>query len=203
MTDTAPSETCLIRKLALRDRAILCEHYSRLDDEAMRMRFNGMLSDEAIQRQVDRSFSFGTLFNFAFARRSVLHGCFIDGQLRAVAELCQDGPYLRRQGEAAFSVEASWRHHGIATELFWRTLRSARNRGFRTLMISCLAWNLPMRALAAKFKAELRIEDGSVIGTIVSPAPSSFSMFEEWAQDAQAQIASLETMLGCVATARS
>ena len=196
----ASARHVLIRKLSVADRAILRAHYLRLDPDAMRMRFGGTLSEEAIGRQVELSLGLETSLAYAgfspFLTAAIIHGCFVDGTLRAVAELCHSGQVFSRQGEAAFSVETAWRHQGIATELFRRTLRSARNRGLKTLLISCLAWNRPMRGLASKFKAELKIEDGGIVGTIISAAPSSFSVFEEWAQDSQARLIRIASALG-------
>jgi len=168
----------IIRKLTFADRGALREHYERLGPESIHLRFNASLSGEALMRQAERSLAFGNL----------VHGYFEDGVLRAVAELSRSGGLGDRHGEAAFSVEPGWRNRGIATELFRRTLRSARNRGLKTLEISCLAWNRPMRNLASKFHAELHLEEGSIIGTILPETASSFSLFEEWLLDTQALV---------------
>lgn len=173
------------RKLVFSDRKALSEHFTRLGAESLRLRFGAGLSPEALERQAERSLALG----------NVVHGYFEDGRLRAVAELCRSGGLFSRHGEAAFSVEPEWRKRGIATELFGRLLRSARNRRLKTLEISCLAWNQPMRSLAMKFHADLHLEEGSVVGTILPEAPSSFSLFEEWALDAQATVQSTRQAL--------
>ncbi len=171
----------LIRKLGPGDAKGLEEHLLRLGPEARRMRFNAVVSDSFISTYAQNSFGAGC----------VAHGYFEDGDLRALAELRTDGGWMTHEAEAAFSVEADWRQRGIGTELFARILRSARNRGITKLMISCLSWNAPMRGLAQKFHAELHLEEGEIIGTILPERASAASLVDEVVQDGLSYVAAL------------
>lgn len=162
------------RKLSLLDKQRLTDHLLRLDRDSLRMRFGATLSREALIEHAERCFTLGC----------TMHGYFVDGDLRGVAELRLDRPWLTQSAEAAFSVEPDCRDHGVATELFARTLRTARNRGVRRLMISCLTWNKPMQALARKFKAEFHWEEGEVVGTVLAESASPRSFIEELTEDA-------------------
>ena len=123
----ATTQHVLIRKLSVADRAILRAHYLRLDPDAMRMRFGGMLSEEAIGRQVERSLGLETRLAYAgfspFLTAAIIHGCFVDGTLRAVAELCHSGPAFSRQRRSRIqrrgALEAS---AASRLKLFHRTL---------------------------------------------------------------------------------
>ncbi|MBY0613328.1 MAG: GNAT family N-acetyltransferase [Beijerinckiaceae bacterium] len=167
------------RKLAILDKRRLTEHLLRLDRDSLRMRFGATLSPEALVQHAERCFTLGC----------TMHGYFVDGDLRGVAELRLDRPWLTQSAEAAFSVEPGFRDHGVATELFARTLRTARNRGVRRLMISCLTWNKPMQALARKFKAEFHWEEGEVVGTVIAESASPRSFIEELTEDALGYLA--------------
>ena len=169
-----------VRKLGHHDEAILLEHFARLDNESLRMRFGATLSGESLKSHARGCFSPGC----------TNHGFFVDGVLRAVAELHQPEGWTSDIGEAAFSVESEWREHGIATELFSRTLRAARNRGVKRLVISCLAWNKPMQTLARKFQAEFKWEEGEIIGTVVTQPASIASFYDECIQDGYGLVSS-------------
>ncbi len=174
-----------MRKLTSLDRKLLGNHFLRLGPESRRMRFSASVSDTFLVEYADASFAAGC----------ILHGYFEAGELRAVAELRTDGGWLTHEAEAAFSVEHDWRGKGIGTELFGRMLRSARNRGITKLMISCLAWNTAMRALAQKFKAELHLEEGEVIGTILPERSSAASLMDEAVEDGIAYISRISDPL--------
>lgn len=165
--------TAIFRKLTILDKPQLIDHLFRLDKESLRLRFGATLSRDALLAHAEG----------CFAAACTLHGCFEDGELRGVAELRLDRLWFARSAEAAFSVEPAYRDHGVATELFARTLRTARNRGVRQLLISCLTWNKPMQALARKFKAEFHWEEGEVVGTVLAESASPRSYFEELTQD--------------------
>ena len=81
----------------------------------------------------------------------ILHGFFVDGVLRGVADL----RILGREAEAAFSIEKPWRSHGVGSALLERSLLAARNRGVKLLQVCCLVDNYRMQQLARKFEAEL------------------------------------------------
>ena len=86
---------------------------------------------------------------------------------------------LKREGEAAFSVEQPWQSHGVGTVLLERTLLSARNRGIKSLHMLCLAENQRMQQLARKFDAELSFDFGSVIGEVDPPRSTPLSLLRE------------------------
>ena len=109
----------------------------------------------------------------------VVHGFFVDGVLRGAAELRHTGSVLKREGEAAFSVEQPWQSHGVGTALLERTLLSARNRGIKSLQMLCLAENQRMQQLARKFDAELSFDFGSVIGEVDPPRSTPLSLMRE------------------------
>ena len=67
----------------------------------------------------------------------ILHGFFVDGVLRGVADL----RILAREAEAAFSIEKRWQSHGVGSALLERTLLAARNRGVKLLQVCCLMDN--------------------------------------------------------------
>ncbi|NKB16769.1 MAG: GNAT family N-acetyltransferase, partial [Sphingomonadales bacterium] len=82
-----------------------------------------------------------------------------------------------------FSVEPGYQGRGIATELMGRVIRSARNRGVRHLIMTCLADNAKMQAVARHYDAELRFEYGEVIGEVLPDHASASSLLAEALED--------------------
>jgi GNAT superfamily N-acetyltransferase len=113
----------------------------------------------------------------------VVHGFFVAGILRAAAELRPFGNHFPCQAEAAFSVERDWQNCGIGTALLDRTILAARNRGIRTLYMSCLVDNRRMQRVARKYQAELSFEADDVIGEVANPGPTPLSLFREFIAD--------------------
>jgi GNAT superfamily N-acetyltransferase len=109
----------------------------------------------------------------------VLHGFFVDGVLRGVADLRVAG----REAEAAFSIEKPWQSHGVGTALLERSLLTARNRGVKRVQVCCLMENRRMQQLARKFEAELVFDFGTVIGTMESQYPTPLSYMREMVAD--------------------
>ena len=66
-----------IRKLSIGEAPLYCAHLLRLDPESRRNRFGGTVSDAYIR-------SYAQAANFADA---VIHGFFVEGVLRGIAEL--------------------------------------------------------------------------------------------------------------------
>ena len=92
----------LIRKLWDVETHAYCHHLLRLDAESRRNRFCGGISDE-------------TIWSYAATAPGsdvVLHGFFVDGELRGAADLRIVRPLDRREAEAAFSIEKPWQSHG-------------------------------------------------------------------------------------------
>lgn len=162
-----------IRKLLATEQAILRDHLLRLDGESRHMRFAHGVSDSFIEDYAGRMLDLG----------SIVFGCFIDGELRGVAELRKLGDTWGREAEAAFSVETAHQDDGLGTELMGKIIRSARNRGVQLLFMCCLGENSRMQAIARKFEAELRFEYGEVVGEIVPRTPNYFSVLEEAVED--------------------
>lgn len=149
------------------------DHLLRLDKASRRMRFAHAVSDGFIA-----DYASGMTANGA-----IVFGFFVDAELHAAAELRKIGDTWGQEAEAAFSVETAYQEKGIATELLGRIIRSARNRGVRHLIMSCLADNAKMQAVARHHDAELRFEHGEVIGEIVPDGASPMSVLAEAVDD--------------------
>ncbi|HET6388731.1 GNAT family N-acetyltransferase [Hyphomicrobium sp.] len=146
-----------VRRLLTSETYLLDEHLHRLDPEARHRRFGHDVSDEFITRYASHAGDFG----------NVTFGYFVEGELRAVAELRPDDLLHPSAAEVAFSVEKPFVNRGIATQLMGRVIRTARNRGLRHLILVCLRDNAKMQAIARHYGADIKIEDGSVIADIV------------------------------------
>jgi RimJ/RimL family protein N-acetyltransferase len=147
-----------IRRLLASESYLLCEHLLRLDSAARYRRFGLDVSDEFIRRYAAHGSDFG----------NVTFGFFVDGVVRAVAELHPDTLIHNDHAEVAFSVEQAFGNRGIATQLMGRVIRIARDRGLRHLVLTCLPENAKMQAIARHYGAELRIAHGSVVADIRS-----------------------------------
>jgi GNAT superfamily N-acetyltransferase len=162
-----------IRKLWPTETEQFRDHLLRLDKESRRMRFAHGVSDGFIDDYAGRLGEMG----------SIVYGYYVDGELRAAAELRKLGDVWGREAEAAFSVEQAWQDIGLGTELMGKVIRAARNRGVRHLYMSCLAQNRKMQAIARKHGADLRFEYGEVVGDIVPQGSSYFSLLAEAVED--------------------
>jgi GNAT superfamily N-acetyltransferase len=139
------------------------DHLLRLDRDSRRDRFGMAVSDEFLIGYAERCFGID----------DVIYGFVLDGVVRGAGELRGIGHNLPLgfggSAEAAFSVEAGWRRHGIGAELMSRIVRAARSRRADTLYMSCLASNEPMLKLARKFSAELRFEQDEAQAATARP----------------------------------
>jgi len=169
----------LIRKLWDVEAHAYRDHLLRLDHESRRNRFCGTIADDTI-----RSYA-------ATARGPdvVLHGFFVDGVLRGVADMRIVRPLDLQEAEAAFSIEQPWQSHGVGSALLERTLLSARNCGIKHVQVSCLMENRRMQHLARKFEAGIAFDFGSVIGTMENPRPTSLSLMREMVADGHSFVA--------------
>jgi GNAT superfamily N-acetyltransferase len=163
----------VIRKIWIDRGGPYRDHLLRLDKESRRNRFGGAVSDEFIENYAELSRGL----------ESVMHGFFVDGVLRGVAELRPLGKEFAQEAEAAFSIEKPWQSHGVGSALLERTLLAARNRGIKLLHMACLANNERMVDLARKFEAELTFDFGSVIGEVEAAHPTPMSMWRELVAD--------------------
>lgn len=166
---TQNSDTIVIRSLWAADSGHFRDHLLRLDSESRHLRFGMGVGDHFLRDYAER----------AFTHDGVVFGGFDGEHLRAVAELRPFGGLLPRDAEAAFSVERPCRDQGVATRLLGRVILAARNRSIQTLYMNCLASNRAMQKVAGKHGADLRFEEGSVIGEIIAPRPTYFSLWRE------------------------
>ncbi len=162
-----------VRKLWPTEGDLFRDHLLRLDKDSRRLRFAHGVSDSFIEDYAARMSDMG----------SIVFGYFVDGEIRAAAELRKLADDWGVEGEAAFSVERAYQDQGIGSALMGRVIRSARNRGVKLLFMSCLAENAKMQAIAKKHEAELRFEYGEVIGEIIPDGPDYFSLLAEAADD--------------------
>ena len=163
----------VIRKIWVDRAGRYRDHLLRLDKESRRNRFGGAVSDEFIVNYTELSLGLD----------SVMHGFFVEGTLRGVAELRPLGKDFAHEAEAAFSIETPWQNHGVGSALLERTLLAARNRGIKLLHMACLANNQRMVELARKFEAELTFDFGSVVGEVEAPHPTPMSVWREMVAD--------------------
>jgi len=162
-----------IRKLWPMEADKFRDHLLRLDANSRRMRFAHAVSDSFIVDYAKRMSENGSIVY-----------AYMDGdRVGAVAELRKIGDTWGHQAEAAFSVEDEYRQKGIATELLGRVIRSARNRGVSNLIMSCLADNAKMQAVARHHDATLHFEQGEVIGEISPDGANPMSIFAEAVED--------------------
>lgn len=145
------------------------DHLLRLDRESLRSRFGSAVSEDFIVHYASRVFRAGT----------VVLGAFIDGELRAAAEVYPLSEILAHEAEAAFSVEGGFQNHGLGTMLMSRVILAARNRGIRTLQMNCLAHNRRMQQVARKFDADLAFDSDTVVAQVKAPFPTVLSLAEE------------------------
>lgn len=171
-----PSHEGEIRKLWVGESAAYRDHLLRLDNDSRRRRFGGAVSDEFVADYADKARGVGV----------VLHGFFVDGELRGCAELRMSDSPFSRDAEAAFSIEKNWQSHGVGSALLERTLLAARNRGVRTLYMHCMSENEKMQHLARKFEADLHFEFGSVVGDVEPPRSTLLSWTREMLEDSYA-----------------
>ena len=172
------AETSTYRRLWASDEAALRDHLLRLPKEARHNRFAMGVSDEFISAYANRSFSF----------ENVLIGYFDGDHLRAIGEL-RPVNAARLMGiggdmEAAFSVEPQWQGRGIGSELMRLVIRAAQTRSCRTLYLSFLTGNHPMRKLALKFDASIEIDRGEVMGEIAPGPATAAAYWQESLQEA-------------------
>jgi GNAT superfamily N-acetyltransferase len=165
----------LIRKLWGVETNAYRDHLVRLDAESRHNRFCAAISDEMI----------GTYAATAHGGDVIVHGFFVDGELRGAADLRIIRPLDLREAEAAFSIEKPWQSLGIGSALLERTLLCARNRGIKRLQVSCLMENQRMQHLASKFEVQIAFDFGSVIGKLENPHPTSLSIMQELMVDSQ------------------
>ena len=165
-----------IRKLWPLDHRAFCRHLLRLDSETRHARFGTAVSDTFLEAYADTAKRLGT----------VIYGAFIGQEMHASAELRALHPLGDTLAEAAFAVERDHQHHGLGSVLMDRIITAAQNRGIGQLHMICMRENAPMKRLAEKFGARLKLEEGDVVGQIEPRFPTPVSLFEETLNDTTA-----------------
>lgn len=135
---------------------LLRDHLLRLDPESRHDRFNGFLDDSFIERYAAKCASDGT----------VIVAYMENGIVRGAAELHPPEQSEDGRPEIAFSVETCVRRRGVGSLLFQRVISEARWKGYHELRVTTGSQNHAMRALAAKFGAQLKFQHGESTGTI-------------------------------------
>lgn len=158
-----------IRRLWPTERELFTAHLLRLEPLSRRERFGTAVGDEFLTNYATTTFGVGGL----------VYAYIEDGEVRGAAELRGLEDLAAETGEAAFSVEKAWRRRGIGEALFTRLITAARNRGIRTLYMTCLPENAAMRRLARKFEAELVGGYNDVEGAIATGGPTPFTILDE------------------------
>jgi GNAT superfamily N-acetyltransferase len=162
-----------IRKLWMTELDKYRDHLLRLDSSSRRLRFGMGVGDAFVTDYAAR----------VNDMQSIVYGFFIDGEIRAAAELRALGANLQGEAEAAFSVEQDYQDTGIGTELMGRVIRAARNRNIVRLYMNCLAENRKMQRIARKYEAVLHFEEGDVVGELAPSGPNYFSIWREAMDD--------------------
>lgn len=144
-----------LRRLGPADAAIFCAHLHALHYQDFRDRFNGLVSDEWLDRYIARSLDNATVI-----------GAFNHGKLVAVAELHTGGRLMPGTGEAAFSVASDLRRMGLGTMLLIALLNAAAESGVDTVIVETGPQNLAMKKLARKFGAKMKFAGDQSVGHI-------------------------------------
>jgi RimJ/RimL family protein N-acetyltransferase len=158
-----------IRRLWPTERDLFTAHLLRLDAATRRERFGTAVNDDFLASYALTTFGVGGLV-YAYVE---------DGKVRAAGELRGLDDIVAQTGEAAFSVERDWRRRGLGEALFSRLITAGRNRGIRTLYMTCLPENAAMRRLARKFEADLVGGYNDVEGSLATGGPTPFTILDE------------------------
>ena len=164
----------IIRKLAPVEHGTYRDHLLRLNTQDRSARFHAPMSDQGIDRHVD-SFSWP---------RTQLIGVFIDGELRAAAELqIQFSWRGGHEAELALSCEREFQGSGLGTELVRRALLLARNRGIRGVRLLYQATNGRMRRIAKSLNG-VTLAEGAEFDTVLPVVPADLlSVMHELFED--------------------
>ncbi|MFO1152272.1 MAG: GNAT family N-acetyltransferase [Rhodospirillales bacterium] len=150
------------------------DHLLRLSADDRRFRFGNCLSDAGITGFVD-------------GLRPRENHIFVDQETTGkVVGAVQIAVRYGSDAELALSVDAEHRRRGVAYVLAKRAILWARNRRIRSVCMSCLAENRPMRRLAKKVGMEMDADGGLVEAKLSLPPPTPLSLAREAAYDTAA-----------------
>jgi GNAT superfamily N-acetyltransferase len=144
------------------------DHLLQLSAEDRRLRFGNCLDDAGIEGFV-RSL-----------RPTENHIFVIEDETVGVVGAVQIAMRNGANAEFAFSVDAEHRRRGFAHELAKRAILWARNRRLRSLHLSCLAENRPIRKLAREAGMRIDLGGGEAEARLTLPPPSLLSLAREW-----------------------
>lgn len=155
-----------ITPLLRTDAARIEDHLLRLSAEDRSLRFAaGLVTDETVRRYVAA---------IPFERDLVLGLVSQRGSVFGLGHGCVFTAGGRSHVEAAFSVDAAWRGRGLATSLMHALTACVANRADAagaTIVGSCAARNLPMRAVFGHAGMTLRREEDEIHALgLVSPS---------------------------------
>jgi GNAT superfamily N-acetyltransferase len=166
----------VFRRLVAGERGrLLAGHFLRLDGEDRRRRFGGHTGEERVRAycaRLDRQ------------PGSLVLGCFLAGELRAVGELKPIGGAWPPAAELAVSVERPFQGRGLGAELCRRLVVRARNRFVARVHMLCLLDNRPVQRIARGLGGALRFHPGEAEAELRPPWPDPISALEEWLDEA-------------------
>lgn len=168
-----------VRRLWPYEAGLARDHLMRLDPESRRLRFNGVVSDAAIDEHVRRLTRDG----------AVMIGYVIDGAARGLGELLPFDGVASSRAEAAFSVESGFRQHGVGRVLAQRIVSAARNRRLDRLHMTCARDNTGMIGVARGLTGKLLFEESDVRAILAIPPPTLLSLALEIFDDVAAGLA--------------
>jgi RimJ/RimL family protein N-acetyltransferase len=165
-----------LRRLGSGDRDRVRDHLLRLDGEDRQLRFGAHVSPAQVAAYCAA----------LDPGRTLLLGCLVEGELRAVGELTTLAGAGPRTAEIAISVERRFQGRGIGGALLRRLIVAARNRLFERLYMVCLIDNGWMVRLARRVGSRLEVKQGEVEARIDPPWPTFWTLLEEILGEAHA-----------------
>lgn len=156
-SDVTAGHELRLRGLTAEDQPQHAAHLKRLSSEDRYSRFQGVVSDDAID-----AYSRGLDWN-----RVLIFGVFVDRTLRAVGELL--GEPGGAEAEIAVSVETDYQHIGFGKQLVLAMVLAARAIGVERIVISFLYDNSGMRGLAKDIGAEMKSMSGVTVSVKTMP----------------------------------
>jgi len=186
----------VFRRVYWLERDQLRRHLLRLSPDDRQLRFGASVSDRFITDYCARR---------DWRRDSVL-GCWIDGELRAVAELKPIDHAWFGEAEVSLSVEAPWQNHDIGTELLRRLAIIARNRLITSLYLICLPRNAKLMHLLRKLDAEFAFGVSEAEARLVLGSPTQLTIMLELLDETSSMLGGLASEahpLPAVSSARS
>lgn len=154
---------------------LLKQHFDKLDDAAVHLRFGNGLSREARQTYVDQ---------IPFERDTLFGVLADDLTLLGVAHLaCLSG-----SAELGISVLTPYQNQGIGSALFKRAAMHARNLQIVELFMHCLTQNGAMMHIARKAGMHVVVENADADAYLELPPGTPFSVGQEFVEQEVARL---------------